>query len=522
MNPWLDQVYATLPRLLALFDVDPISPTRGMGDRFRWAWKLIDFGNATFQGAAHGLARLVYAGLLPEWVHEEKILELIDAIFDGTRKLIYSDGSLEEAFPYERSFCVTALVAYDLLSCVSLLGEKIDGQKSVEYIEIIRPLIRFLRKSDETHGIISNHLATAAAALFKWAQVTQEKNENREFAILDRIFSHQSPEGWYQEYEGADPGYMSLALCYIADIYQMHPTDKLRDSLNKAVDFLTYCVHPDGSFGGHYGSRNTRFYYPAGIAMLAPDFDQADRLHEFMRQSVNNMTCVTLLSMDEPNLIPMFNAYVRAAQMDNLEKTNNTFKRDKNLPFNSLVSFEKHFNDAGLLVVNRPNYYALFALFKGGIGSVFYKNGNVHHVPGAALMDKKKRLYCNQLYCSENIITIGSNFIEITSEFNKINNSLPMPWQMIVLRLLNLTVMRFRFFSELIKVMLVKMLITGHKSLGIFNKRRLVFGETVTVEDSLEGPQTKIKKLKLVKIDQPFRSIHMASSGYWQKQDTRL
>ncbi len=519
MNPWLEQVHATLPRVLALFDVDPLSPTRGIGDRFHWAWKLIDFGNATFQGAAHGLARLVHAGLLPEWVHEQKIIEIIDAIFDGTKKLTYPDGSLEEAFPHERSFCVTALVAYDLLSCIDLLCEKIDEQKRAEYIEIVRPLIRFLKKSDETHGVISNHLATAAAALIKWRQISQENDVNRGLEILERVFSHQSSEGWYQEYEGADPGYMSLAICYLADIYQMNPTDKLRDSLNKAVGFLTYCAHPDGSFGGHYGSRNTRFYYPAGIAMLAASFDKADMLHAFMRKSIMDMTCVTLLSMDEPNLIPMFNAYVRAAQVDSLEKSD-LLRKDNNLPFNSMVPLEKYFSDAGLLVVNRPHYYALFSLFKGGIGSVFYKDGDVHHVQGAALVNGKKRLYSNQLYCSDNKIIIEKDFLEITSEFNKINNSLLLPWQMIVLRTLNLTIMRFRFFSDLIKVMLVKMLITGHKSLGVFNKRRVVFGETVVVEDSLEGPLKNINELKILNIDQPFRSIHMASSGYWQRQDT--
>ena len=38
------------------FDNDQTSLSYGMGDRYHWAWGLIDFGNGTFQGAAHGLA----------------------------------------------------------------------------------------------------------------------------------------------------------------------------------------------------------------------------------------------------------------------------------------------------------------------------------------------------------------------------------------------------------------------------------------------------------------------------------
>ena len=64
-KPYLELIHLTLPRLLALFDTDASRETYGMGDRYHWAWGLIDFGNGTFQGAAHGLARLISADLLP-------------------------------------------------------------------------------------------------------------------------------------------------------------------------------------------------------------------------------------------------------------------------------------------------------------------------------------------------------------------------------------------------------------------------------------------------------------------------
>ena len=64
-NPYFEQVVAVTPRLLSLFDTNPLSKTYGVGDRYRWAWKLIDFGKGTFQGAAHGLARLLKRSQCP-------------------------------------------------------------------------------------------------------------------------------------------------------------------------------------------------------------------------------------------------------------------------------------------------------------------------------------------------------------------------------------------------------------------------------------------------------------------------
>ena len=110
-NPYLEEIHANLPRLLALFDNDQTSLSYGMGDRYHWAWGLIDFGNGTFQGAAHGLARLWSAGLWPYPTSRSLFLERINAMIEAASKLIRRDGSLEEAFPHEGSYCVTALVA---------------------------------------------------------------------------------------------------------------------------------------------------------------------------------------------------------------------------------------------------------------------------------------------------------------------------------------------------------------------------------------------------------------------------
>ena len=96
----------------------------------------------------------------------------------------------------------------------------------------------------------------------------------------------QSGEGWFPEYEGSDPGYQTLCLYYLAKIYHLHPDSQLKTALERAVEFLSWFAHPDGTFGGEYGSRRTAIFYPGGLAILSREIPLAGRLVRFMLDSI--------------------------------------------------------------------------------------------------------------------------------------------------------------------------------------------------------------------------------------------
>ena len=97
-------------------------------------------------------------------------------------------------------------------------------------------------------------------ALFKYHDLFGYDEANQKGNILlEKILSNQSKEGWYKEYEGADPGYQSLCTFYLAEILNIRPSSKLKESIKKSLKYLCYFVHPDGSFGGIYGSRKYTF-----------------------------------------------------------------------------------------------------------------------------------------------------------------------------------------------------------------------------------------------------------------------
>lgn len=120
-NDYLKIVMNNLPRILSLFDNEKFSKTYGIGDRNYWAWAQIDYPNGTFQGFANGLSKLYKARLLDEFFTESRFIEFIGSIFEGTSKLQNRNGSLNEAFPNEQSWCVTSLVAYDLITSLQNL-----------------------------------------------------------------------------------------------------------------------------------------------------------------------------------------------------------------------------------------------------------------------------------------------------------------------------------------------------------------------------------------------------------------
>jgi hypothetical protein len=515
-NPYLLQVWSVLPRLLSLFDNDPLSVTNGIGDRYRWAWKLIDFGNGTFQGAAHGLARLLVNNMLPEGISENSILKRINSMFQGTEKLRYPNGSLSEAFPYESSFCVTALVAYDLLTAVELLDSKINDSQRQNFLDIVRPLIRFIQHHDEKHAFISNHLATASAALYKWAELTNEDGEKKGAEILNRILKNQSKEGWFREYEGADPGYQSLCFHYLADLHLMRPDLGLNESLRRSVQFLWHFAHPDGSFGGHYGSRNTRFYFPSGLEALALEMPEAEALAGFMSSSIGQYTTVTLPAIDEPNLIPMFNSYCWASAL--LEKRpGKSPENTKNIPSISEVVFRNHYSDAGLLIDKGEKHYTIISLHKGGVCYHYCLDDSRSKIDnGVAAKDPKGHIYSTQAYSTNNEIKFHDDLLEITASFVKIHRELPTPFQFLMLRLLNNTFMRIEGICSLVKKAMVKYLITGKKVSQVKNKRSIRLGYNIAISDQWRDNFGRFSSLKT---DQPFSVIHMASKGYWQKQD---
>ena len=512
------EITPSLPRVLAMFDSDQTSHSYGYGDRYHWAWGLVDFGNGTFQGIVHGLTRLWKSGLWPYATGKDIFLQRIDSFFIGASRLTRRDGSLEEAFPQEGSFCVTALVAFDLLVAVDQLSDEIDLEMKKNWLEIVSPLINYIIRNDETHGLISNHLATAVAALIRWDKLAEGDMSafSKADLLLERILKNQSCEGWFSEYEGADPGYQSLCTHYLADVHLIRRDLGLLQPLTSSIRFLWHFANPDGSFGGHYGSRSTRFYYPSGVLALANEIPEARTLSLFMADSIASQRVVSLSSIDEPNLGPIFNSYAWSSSLaweafnDKLHENN-----DCVLPCLSNEAFRKDFPQAGILLDRGVDHYTVVNYKKGGVVQHYLNNQQSRIDTGVVIESAREKLASSQHYDVHAKIEIKDSVITIQNQVAEMPKRLPTPFQFLVLRMLCFSVFRFSTIREFIKRTLVKLLITKPKLWPIFNIRKIELGRNIKIHDScrLRSGYKKISGLKA------FVPIHMASQGYWQIQD---
>lgn len=498
-NAYAREIDAALPRVLALPDRDPLSPTRGYGDRQFWAWKLIDFPNGTLQGAVNGLSALLAADAFAPHVRRAGIEALIVEMQAASLRMMRRDGSFEEALPYEQSYCVTALVAYDHL-CAAMRR----GAAPVD----VRPLeraVRFLVRRDETHGFISNHLATAVAALLRWDALAGDAAAARKAdMLLDRILAAQSEEGWFVEYGGADPGYQTLCMTHLADAAETASDERLWAALEKGAAFLSHFVHPDGSFGGVYGSRATRIYYPAAMELLARRSPLAARMAARMKRAISEAATVPLAAIDQPNLMPVFNNYCQAL----LAAVGREDAGQWEAP-----AGRRWMPQAGLLVDIGPRHHTVISARKGGVAYHWRDGALVLADPGIALRDGA-RLLTSQGDDPANAVEIANDEVRVSGRLRQHAIPLPNAFNFLALRLLGATVMRLPAMNALVKQLIAGMLVRASRAgAGTFT-RRITLGPDLRIADEWQ-PST----LERVATPAPFCAIHMASAGYWQAGD---
>ena len=511
-SPYLAEAVAALPHLLGGFDRNRASPTFGVGDRLYWAWGIIDFPNATFQGAVHGMARLWAHGLWPYATDPAQFVDRLDSVITAIGSCVSADGSLCEAFPNEGSWCVTALIAYDALAAIELMADHVERDQLDRWTASIEPLAKYIRRNDETHAFITNHLATGAAALDRWSVLTGcDVSRRASSSLIDRILSRQHSEGWYLEYQGFDAGYQSLATYYLADISTRSNVAGLNESLERSVAFVSHSVHPDGSFGGYYGSRNTRFFVPAGFHLLAPTSPTAAAIAVRMESSVGAKTVVTLASLDAPNTPPMFNAYCLAAVTPIEERAGPTLPAERPVP--TRISFP----GAGLMFDRGPNHYTVVSTKKGGVVQ-HYVGDRQAVVDCGVIYEQAGRVGSTQFFDEEADWDLDRSRLTVRTHVRAMVTDVPRPWQFAALRVGAITFLRIRRLREFLKRRLVKRLITGPKRWPVRNTRVIELGELITIGDAVE-PEGVVTRREST---DPFTAIHMASQGYWQLQDEVL
>ncbi len=283
-----------LERILGQADRNPASRTYGCFDRYYWHYRLHDLANARFQEATLFLAKAL------EYLdsrYRQPVRELIRAGIDFWASSRNSDGSVNEIYPYERSFCATSMSAH-ATSCAAMLLDieaAVDWQKTGDWLLA------------NHNPDVTNQMAGAGAALARIGHLTgsvRYLDGAREKVAV--IIDKQLPSGCYLEYDGADTGYATITLALLASYHEQTGDARALDSMQRCESYLAGQVRSDGSYDWRHTSRRTQFIYPSGLAYLRSP------VLERLRVGLARNVVVNPLWMDDRYSIPLAADYLTA------------------------------------------------------------------------------------------------------------------------------------------------------------------------------------------------------------------
>ncbi len=373
----------------------------------------------------------------------------------------------------------------------------------------------WLLHNDETHGFLSNHLAAAAAALYHIYRVTGDARfEGRSRYFQNRILERQSPEGWYDEYGGADPGYQTHGSFYLARLWQLSGDDALATSIERSMTFLAHFIHPDGSLGGEYTSRNTQTYYPAAFDMFASRHGGAAWISGRMRDSVPGAAAAGLPGVDAWNYFPLLNNIVFAYRA----AASGAARAEPCEP--DAAEGLLWYPGAGIARIRHARYDAYIGTAKGGVVKVWDRASRRLLLSdcGWAGRTFNGRVASTQYQDTKRNVRVDGGHVVVEGKLAQAARPVMSPLRFLAFRAFSLTVGRFAGAGRWLKQQLVRVLIYRKRTLDVAFQRTVeLTANRIVIRDQLkgdhEGSLTSLERGAL------FTTIHMGSSRYFVNND---
>jgi hypothetical protein len=499
------EALAQIPKILTQQDRNPHSPTYGCFDRNFWHYKIIDFPSGMSQEFVWPLALAATTDLPGNpFFGREVLRDWVEAGILYAARSAHADGACDDYFPFEKAGGAAAFSLLAFLESAALLG--IDGPE-------IRAFIA--RRADwlaghHESGRLTNHQALIALCLLiagrqlgtgRWDAARQQR--------LERVLEWQNPEGWFQEYEGADPGYHTLTVGLLAHYLTLEPSDPLRDALGRAVRFAAEFVHPDGSFGGEYTSRNTYNFFPHGFELAARWFPEAPGVND---RFLAGLAAGRAPCYADDHIVGHHTWSYLLAWKHRAERRLGPAPRPPG---------RTHFPNAGLLVDRRPSTELYLALNKGGVFRFFRDGALAAADTGPSLRvraGKKTRTAVAHMvgaYPAE----IGPDRIVVRGRFGWAKQKGMTPFNLVALRALMLSVGRFN--PDLVRKFLQKVLITGKSDAPFAFTREFAWADgKLRVTDEI-APDAGWEAVEAAGIGASQTSIYVVMSRTYQEGQLR-
>ena len=390
---------------------------------------------------------LAYDCPLPDNIYyrQPMIKEWVRGGIEYAAQSSYKNGSCDDYFPYERA---AGAAAFSLLACLesTIL---LNLQHSQAVLDFFGNRADWLAQNQES-GRLTNHQALIvlclelAGRLLKTDRWQVSKQER-----LARVFDWQNPEGWFVEYEGCDPGYHTLTISCLARLDQLQPTARLKKAIALAVELAAEFVHPDGSYGGEYTSRNTYNFFPHGFELVGKWLPTALNINDRFLQGLGNGlgSCYAddrIIGHHTWNYLLAWRDFVTERP-----------------PLQPRTQGRIHLQQGGILIDRRGNTELYLAFNKGGVFKLFRDGCLVaSDTQFSVLMQQgnKRRNAVGHLV-DDYRLDLDPDRIAIAGRLGWAKQKQMNPPNLIILRLVMLSI--GRWFPNLIRKLLQKILIVG-------------------------------------------------------------
>lgn len=472
-----------LPRLLSLMDRNVTSPSYGSFDRDYWHYKIVkDFPSAIYQQGALALACLYVNNFEGNrYYRNSRIKEFALAGVDYWSRLQKPDGSFSEWFPGERSFVATAFTTYAASQVLIILKDNVEEEKKQIFLKSFKQAGRWLSLQKEDFA--ANHTAGALAALYNIYLLTGDdffkKAAERKKEELTKF---QDEEGWFREYSGCDIGYLSVTVDYLAKYYSSSGDRQALEMAKKALDFMKHFIHPDGSLGGEYSSRNTFYIMMHGIEILKSD----------SRAAMQIASSLKLEKFPQPGTVDdrYFVFFILPNFIQAMGENKNT-RQETLCP----ETFCRYFKNAAFLSIREAHYSLIVGAKKGGVIKLF-RNRDGLDVSfddlGYFIKDVKGNTFTTQWLNNASRISFQDRpdvkYIVIETKFRRAKDIQSSTIKFFLLRCYAILFGRNPYMAKILDRWLKKFLIIHRKAMSLSLRRKIeIRSDKVIVYDRIYG-----------------------------------
>lgn len=485
-------------------------------NREYWLCRATDFPSSIAQFGVHALA-LAYAHDMPGNIYYQrpKILAWTLAGMEFWTTIQHADGSFDEFYPNERGWAgPTGFLLYAMCHSHRLIEEFIPRELNEKLLRAYHKAALFLATTDES-GVLANHHAMAILPMVEANSILQDtKIEKAIRAKLDIFFGYCDDEGWCLEYDGADPGYLSATISFIAKIRARYEDDRFLPFLKKWIEFSSYFVYPNGHYAGTIGSRQTLHFYPHGYELLTREIPLAAAVADRMLRGLRDGALVPPEIQGERYFVYRIPEFL-LSYIDFGTRP----ESPPALPYER-EPFQTFFPNARIYIEKRNQGYTVVNAAKGGVVKHFDAPAQALRINNCGIIGRLANgaVFTSQWIDPRHQVHTGRREVKIKGNCHRVPTKIFTPLKFIIFRLVMLAFGWHERPAYYLKGLIRKLLMTGNKPMPVQFERTIALSDS-SIEISTIIAKSKHVRIESLQVGDEFPARYVPQSRYFQPQE---